>query len=305
MQKLFQIMGFSTEASIKLLCTAGTLLIVWLVRVLTDVMIQRRISDVRRAYSRRRAISNITACIAAILIAWIWLNDLESLSTFVGLMSAGIAIAMHDTIANITGWFFIFFRKPFKVGDRIQIGEVSGDVVDIRFVQFSIIEVGNWVDAEQSTGRIIHIPNSKVLRDPLANYQTGFDYIWHEIPVLITFESNWSKAKALLSDIVHDKTVHLSKGMEQEIRKAAHRYMIIYGKLTPIVYTSVRDSGVLLTIRYLVRPRQRRGTEQEIWESILTAFEQHPDICLAYPTTRFFTQETDAKNHPVPDRAST
>jgi len=212
-----------------------------------------------------------------------------------GLASAGLAIAMHDTIANIAGWVFILSRKPFKVGDRIQIGDSAGDVIDIRFFQFSIVEIGNWVDADQSTGRIIHLPNSKILREPLANYQTGFNYIWNEIPVLITFESDWKKAKEILGEIAHDNAEHLSKGAQSQIRKAAERYLIFYDKLTPIVYTSVKDSGVMLTIRYLINPRQRRTTEQQIWEAVLEAFAEKKNIELAYPTTRFYGRDSAAR----------
>lgn len=155
-------------------------------------------------------------------------------------------------------------------------------------MEFSIIEIGNWVDAEQNTGRIVHVPNSMILREPLANYETGFEYIWNEIPVLITFESNWEKAKGILSDIARDKAEPLSAGAEQQIRRAAMKYFIYFKILTPIVYTSVRDNGVLLTIRYIVKPRGRRGSEEEVWESILREFAKHDDISLAYSTTRFY-----------------
>jgi len=146
------------------------------------------------------------------------------------------------------------------------------------------------VGAEQSTGRIVHVPNSKVLREPLANYHIGFEYIWNEIPVLITFESDWKKAKKFLEKIAVDNVEHLSEGAKEQIRRAAEKYFIFYGALTPIVYTTVKDSGVLLTMRYLVNPRQRRSTEQQIWEAALDAFGKETDIELAYPTTRFYNR---------------
>ena len=194
---------------------------------------------------------------------------------------------MHDTIANLAGWIFIITRKPFRVGDHIQIGKITGDVIDTRPFQFSMIEFSNWVDAEQSTGRIVHIPNSMALREPLANYESGFEYIWHEIPVLITFESDWRKAKEILGEIA-DTAAHLSEGAEEQIRRAAMRYLIYFANLTPIVYTAFRENGVLLTIRYIVKPRNRRTSEEMVWESILTAFEAHADISLAYPTARYY-----------------
>ena len=278
----------SAELSLKLIASAAVLFFLSLGRFLVNLIVKRRVTDMKRLYGLRRTVLYVYTLLIVILLALIWLKEFGSLTTFLGLASAGLAIAMHDTIANIAGWVFILSRKPFEVGDRIQIGESAGDVIDIRFFQFSIVEIGNWVDADQSTGRIIHLPNSKVLREPLANYQTGFNYIWNEIPVLITFESDWKKAKVILGNIAHDNAEHLSNGAQAQIRKAAERFMIFFDKLTPIVYTSVKDSGVLLTIRYLINPRQRRTTEQQIWEAVLDAFAEEKNIELAYPTTRFY-----------------
>ena len=259
-------------------------------KFLGNLIIRRRNLDVKVAYQWRRAVLYIYTITLILLIGFIWTSGtgIKSLTTFLGLASAGVAVAMHDTIANLAGWVFIIWRKPFKVGDRVDIGGIAGDVIDIRIFQFSLIEIGNWVDADQSTGRIVHVPNSKVLREPLANYHIGFEYIWHEIPVLITFESDWKKAKEILNKIASEDIEHLSDGAQEQIRSAANKYMIFYGALTPIVYTTVKDSGVMLTIRYLVNPRQRRSSEQKIWESILDAFDRDENIDLAYPTTRFY-----------------
>ena len=291
MQTLSSYINISQPVLYKIFLSLVIFIVLTAARYLLNLFILKKIDDHERIYYLRRTFVYIYTVLLILLIGRVWVKGLESITTFLGLASAGLAIAMHDTVANIAGWAFIISRKPFKVGDRIQINETAGDVIDIRFLQFSVVEIGNWVDSDQSTGRIIHIPNSKVLRDPLANYQIGFEYIWNEIPVLITFESNWKKAKQLLTDIVNKHAEHLSQNAQKQIRQAAERYFIHYSALTPIVYTSVRESGVLLTIRYMVDPRQRRSTEQQIWESVLDAFNAAPDISLAYPTTRFYKQD--------------
>jgi small-conductance mechanosensitive channel len=281
----------SPELIEKLIVSVCLFLLLTAVRFIMVLLLRRKVSNPKLIYRLLRAILYTYTLLLVLVIGPIWLKGMTSITTFLGLASAGVAVAMHDTIANIAGWAFILTRKPFKVGDRIQIGETAGDVIDIRFFQFSLVEIRNWVDADQSTGRIVHVPNSKVLRETLANYHIGFEYIWNEIPVLVTFESNWKKAKELLNVIAHKNAKHLSEGAQEQIRRAAEKYMIHYGALTPIVYTSVRDSGILLTIRYLVNPRQRRSTEQQIWEATLDAFAQEDDIDLAYPTTRFYNRE--------------
>jgi small-conductance mechanosensitive channel len=274
-----------------LVYTAIALVVLFLLKVATARVIGRKITDDKRRYYVRKKVTYSYAVILAVVLGWIWFQGMASLGTFLGLASAGLAVALHDTISNMAGFFFITARKPFAVGDRIQIADVQGDVIDIRLFQFSIVEVGNWVDADQSTGRIIHVPNSLTLKHPLANSHIGFEYIWNEIPVLITFESNWKKAKELLLGIGRENAEYLSQGAQAQIRNAARKYLIVAGKLTPTVYTTVKDSGVLLTIRYFVDPRQRRGTEQKMWEEILDAFSKEPDIDLAYNTTRFYMSQ--------------
>jgi len=202
---------------------------------------------------------------------------------------------LKDPIVNLTAWVFIIIRQPLKIGDRVQIGEITGDVIDIRLFQFSVMEIGNWVDADQSTGRVIHIPNGIVFTQPQANYTTGFIHIWHEIPILVTFESNWKKAKELLTEIVNKNTMHISEEAEKQIKSAARKYLIFYAKLTPIVYTTIRDSGVLLTLRFLCEPRSRRSTEEKILEEVLEVFAKNDDIDFAYPTTRFYDNPGEGK----------
>jgi small-conductance mechanosensitive channel len=291
MQSLSEYLHVSPALLEKLILSVGIFLLLSAVRFMLNLVIRRRIADPKLVYRSRRAILYAYTLLLMLLIGPIWLKGIASLTTFLGLASAGLAVAMHDTIANIAGWFFIIWRKPFKVGDRIQIGETAGDVIDIRFFQFSIVEIGNWVDSDQSTGRIVHVPNSKVLRESLANYHIGFEYIWNEIPILITFESDWKKAKGLLETIANNNVKHLSEGAQEQISRAAEKYLISYDALTPTIYTTVKDSGVLLTVRYLVNPRQRRLTEQQIWEATLDAFAKVDDIELAYPTTRFYSKE--------------
>lgn len=270
------------------------LTVVLLSKVLSRIVFSRT-EDAYYRYKWRKTQDYIIYTIGFLIIGSIWIDEFKSLVTFFGLLSAGIAIALKDPVTNMAGWLFILWRKPFDVGDRIQIGNDAGDVIDVRIFQFTIIEIGNWVDADQSTGRILHIPNAKVFTETLANYSTGFNYIWHEIGVLITFESNWKKAKDILTQIVNEKSKHISKGAEKKIKEASKKYMILYNNLTPIVYTTVKDSGVMLTMRFLTEPRTRRGYEQDIWEEVLNKFVEHEDIDFAYPTQRFYNNLSEGK----------
>ncbi len=290
-KNLANILNLSEKSVENLIYTLSTIILFIIIRIITNMIIRRNVKDEKRSYNLRKTFTYVYSALLIYSISSVWLNGMQSVGTFLGLASAGLAIALHDTIANLAGFIFIETRKPFRVGERIEINGHQGDVIDIRLFQFSIVEIGNWVDSDQSTGRIIHVPNNLVLKHPTANSHVGFEYIWNEIPVLISFESDWKRAKEIMLDIAQDKAESLSEGAQNQIRRAAKKYLIVAGKLTPIVYTSVKDSGVMLTIRYLVNPRMRRGTEQNIWEELLIAFDKEERIDLAYPTIRYFNQE--------------
>lgn len=269
--------------------------VIWLLRLLLLKIVYNRVENIKTLYRWRKTTAYTSFALSALFVTSVWFKGFSSLSTFLGLLSAGVAIALRDPLVNLAGWVFILWRNPFEVGDRIQIGKTAGDVIDQRIFQFTLMEIGNWVQADQSTGRIIHVPNGLVFSEPTASYNKGFHYIWNEIPVLVTFESNWKKAKNILQSLAARDTEHLSAAAQQRIKKAAEKFMIFYNKLTPTVYTSVQDCGVLLTIRYLCDPRQRRSTEQALWEDILDEFAACPDIDFAYPTQRFYNNALEGK----------
>jgi small-conductance mechanosensitive channel len=288
-------MGIPPGLQWKLWASLVIIIFLWLIRTLTMRLLHRRVKDVRSLYRWRKHTLHVVVAFGVLLIGRIWFPVFENITTFIGIVSAGLAIALRDLLVNLAGWIFIVWRRPFEVGDRIEVVDRAGDVIDQRIFMFTLMEIRNWVGSDQSTGRVIHMPNGVIFREPLANFSKGFAYIWDEIPVLVTFESNWKKAKEILLRIAEKHSMHLSEKAQRRVREAARKFMIFYSKLTPTVYTSVSDSGVLLTIRYLCPPRRRRGSQQQIWEDILEEFAQCPDIDFAYPTQRFYNNMREGK----------
>jgi small-conductance mechanosensitive channel len=286
----------SQPVQLKILYSVLVIVGLWLVRFFGLKLIFKGVKNPKDRYYWRNGIKNVTNALLVVVIGSIWVDRVGSLATFFGLVGAGLAIALQNPIANIAGWLFIIIRRPFEVGDRVQIGEHAGDVIDIRFYQFTLNEIGNWVDADQSTGRIIHIPNGQVFKEPQANFTQGFNHIWNEIPVRVTFESNWQHAKTILEEIVNKHAEPLTRSAAKRLMDASKQYLIFYTNLTPIVYTRVIENGVSLTIRYLCDPRKRRTTEHKIWEDILATFAQQEDIDFAYPTQRIYYNAREGKS---------
>lgn len=263
-----------------------TIIIIMIISRMLKNVAYKRVSDNKKYYPIKQKINYLTGLIMTVLIIFIWLDSVGNLTTYIGLLSAGIAIALKEIITNIAGWLFIETRKPFDVGHRVLIGEQKGDVIDKRLFQFSLMEVSSYNEGEQSTGRIIDIPNGFIFTYPTINYTKGFEYIWNEVKILLTFESDWKKAKDILLEIANKETDITTERVSKQIRDASKKYMIHYNKLTPIIYTDIQESGIQLSVRYLCEPKRRRTTSNKIWEDILEMISENTDIELAYPTKR-------------------
>ena len=275
--------------------SVGVVLVLVLARRLVLRLVDARIENATTLYWWAKASGYAVFALGLLFVVMIWFTEFRSIGTFLGLLTAGLAIALKDLVADLAGWAFILWRKPFELGDRIEIAGHAGDVVDIRLFAFTIMEIGNWVDADQSTGRMIHVPNAKVFTDPLGNYTSSFPFLWNEIGVMVTFESDWKAAKQILVEVVEEVTEGIPQRAERTLRTTSRRFLIHYSKLTPIVYTTVKDSGIMLSIRYLCDPRARRGTAEGIWERVLDRFGENGAIDLAYPTQRVFLNPIEGK----------
>jgi small-conductance mechanosensitive channel len=260
----------------------------------------RTLHDPTTRYQISTGAAYALGLLAVVVLGKIWFRGVTGVATYLGLLSAGLAVALQDPLTNLAGWLFLVIRRPFEVGDRIQIGPHTGDVLDVRLFQFVVLEIGNWVEADQTTGRILHIPNGWVFKNPQANFDKGFRYIWNELSVVVTFESNWRRAKDVLTRLVDAQGQEAVVDAAAELEVAAGQYPIKFSKLTPMVWTSVVENGVKLTLRYLCKPRERRSSEHRLWESILEEFRQLPDVDFAYPTMRRLDYRVEGRAVPEP-----
>nr|WP_300003900.1 mechanosensitive ion channel family protein [Tissierella sp.] len=256
-------------------------------------ILYRLVDDNKVYYRVKKSVSYLIVLLTFILVGRVWFMGVQSLATFIGLFSAALAIVMKDVILNIAGWAYIILKSPFRVGDRIEIDGIAGDVIDIQVFSFALMEIRNWVDADQSTGRIVYVPNVVIFNEALLNYSTGIPYIWNEIPIAIPFESNWRKAKGILNDIADRYGEVISTQAEESIKEASKKFSLYNAQLEPTVYTKIdnESASIILTIRYMCSYRNRRGSAENIYEDILDEFMKHEDIEFAYPTQIIYTDD--------------
>lgn len=284
------------NVQIKLFKTIIIILILGFIYVFLKKLIYRLVDNNKVYYRSKKSMSYLIFVLAFILVGRIWFQGIQSLTTFIGLFSAGLAIVMKDVILNIAGWMYIKLKSPLRVGDRIEIDGIAGDVIDIQVFSFVLMEIRNWIDADQSTGRIVYIPNVTIFNEALLNYSKGIPFIWNEIPISVPFESNWKKAKGLLKEIATRHGEVISSKAEESIQEASKKFSLYNAQLEPTVYTKIDtpSSSIILTLRYMCPYRNRRGSAELIYEEILDEFMKHEDIEFAYPTQIIY--KDDEKN---------
>lgn len=270
-----------------LLTLAAVVLIQLLARRAEGLML-KDLDDITARHKARKMVTWARIFLIGLAALLIWGRSVEGLGVFLGMMGAGLTLSIQETLLCIAGWILILTRKPFDLGDRIEVAGHVGDVVDVRVFYSSLLEVGGWCEGEQSTGRIVHMPNSLLFRGPTINYSQGFPFVWNELTVVVTFESDWEAAKQVLLEWAEEEAEKLEREVKRHLDRAQEQLAIKYRQLRPIVYTAIADQGVAITLRHLCPVRRRRGASHDLSEFVLRAFQRAPDIELAYPTTRFF-----------------
>ena len=215
-----------------------------------------------------------------IVVIPIWMDDSKDIFTFLGLFSAGLAFAFKDVLGNFFGWIIISTQKPFEIGDRIKIGDSIGDVVEVDWFYTTIIEVveSNSNTYGQSTGRLTHIPNIKILTEHLINETNSFPFTWHEIDIVVDSTSNWEKAKKIIMTVADDILGNIESEAKESLNIASKTLPIYYENLSHTIYTSLENGRIVLSLRFICKARNFRNLNHILTENILTESFKHEDI---------------------------
>lgn len=263
------------EKYIVLLLTSLVVIFIFrILKVLGKKVIQK-ITTGRREFVSNQAYQ-VTLNILEILVFIFLFDDyIKGLMTFISVISAAMTIALRDFILNFFCGIYIKFKKPFKVEDRIQIEDTKGDVMSISVFSFEILEVSTKEDNGQSTGIVIHYPNSIIVSKPVKNINKGFKYIWDEIVVKISLEADLENDKKEIYKIVNslDTIKSIPKKMKNLINDVNTTNRIYFNKFDPIIYTKIVDDHVELNVRFLMHPKKARYIESVIWDKIYLAYK--------------------------------
>lgn len=249
-----------------------------------DELVVKKFHDSKTRYSLRKGFNLLSLVITVILVIRIWMVNTQAITLAYGLLAAGLAISLQDLFKNFVGGIILLTRGIYKVGDRIEVSNKFGDVMDVGLLYSTLLELRGWVDGDQATGRIVIIPNGFVLSQPINNYTHDHSFIWDEIHIPVTYQSNWQKAVTVCKEIAMHETKTLQENAEKEISKIEEKYFLSKRNMETMVFVNPTDNWISLNIRYVSDVSQRRLIHNQIVQKILSTVAREEDITIASQT---------------------
>ena len=201
-----------------------------------------------------------------------------------GILGAGIAFASQEVIGSFAGYVNIVTGNLYHIGDRVRIGDVTGDVLDISILRTTVMEIGEWVQADQYTGRIVTVANRVVFSDPVFNYTQRWQYLWDEIMIPVTYKSDWQRAGEIMLERARKYTSHFHEQAEAQLAAMMKVYPVQVTTVEPTLYIIMTDNWIEITLRYVVEPRERRQVKGQLHHELLQHFQSEPAITVASAT---------------------
>jgi small-conductance mechanosensitive channel len=234
----------------------------------------------RAEFWTRQAINLSSLFFLLVGLTSIWFDDPSRLARGLGLVSAGLAFALQKVVTAVAGYFVILRGRIFKVGDRIVMGGVRGDVVALDFTRTTIMEMGQpppvlgadpamWVRSRQYTGRVVAVTNARIFDEPVYNYTRDFPYIWEELVLPIAYSSDRERAEAILLSVAEHHTVSLAELSEDALEEMQRRYVLKRADINPEVYYRLTDNWLELTVRFIVEDHEVRKLKDAMSRDIL------------------------------------
>jgi small-conductance mechanosensitive channel len=252
-------------------------------RVLRNTL-RARVKDPAQMHTLYMLLRNTGFAAGATAIMFVWLGSESSFTVAMGILGAGIAFASQEVIGSFAGYVNILTGSLFRIGDRVRIGNVLGDVLDIGILRTTVMEIGEWVHADQYTGRVVTVANRVVFSDPVFNYTQHWRYLWDEIVIPVTYDSDWRSAGEVMLKHGREHTSHLQVDAQAELRELSRRYPVHEATVEPTLYTVMTDNWIEMTLRYIVEAQERRTVKAQLHRELLQHFEADPNITVASVT---------------------
>jgi hypothetical protein len=246
----------------------GILLIHGTFRLLEKAL-PRRFGQADARFRVRKLVAFSGYAAILLFLSILFEDRLGRLSFAIGVAGAGVAVALQDVLASIAGAFSIGFSKLYAIGDRVQIGDVRGDVIDIGLLRTTLLETGNWVSKDMYNGRVVRIPNSTVLKGTVFNYSQGFRFVWDEIKTVFTTSSDCQLAREMLLRVAKESIGEYLAEAQTSWKTISENFRSENPPLEPTVALAVNAASLEFTVDYVVDYTKRTVMKDRLFTKIV------------------------------------
>lgn len=260
-------------------------LVLYLVRKLVMNQLYEKLKGSNHWYETQKFGRWINNILLFIIFLNIFGNNLTGLTTALGFAGAGVTYALREVIMSIAGWFAILFGDFFNPGDRVRLGGIKGDVVDISALRTTLMEVGEWVGGDQYTGRKVRVANSYIFSSPVYNYTSSFEFLWDEITIPLTFESDMQLARKILLELAEKHTDKYIDQAELSWNQMRREFKLEDASLENQVYLNLNINVAEISLRYVVDYQERRTVKDKLYSDIFKQFNEQGEKVEIAPNT--------------------
>lgn len=265
---------FSNPLIGKVVAAAGTVgILVLLVRLLQRIA-GRHIQDRYTRYHTRKLITFAGYLIGILVLGGILIEKMSSVTVALGVAGAGIAFALQEVITSIAGWFAVSFAQFYRIGHRVQLGGIKGDVIDIGLLRTTLMEMGDWVNGDLYNGRVVRVANSFVFKEPVFNYSGDFPFLWDEIHLPIRYGSDRGLTVKILLETGEEVVGEYTRFAGQAWQSLVKKFAIEDARVAPMVSLVLDENWMTYTLRYVVDFKRRRPTRDALFNRILEKIEK-------------------------------
>ncbi len=243
----------------------------------------RRIREPKTRITLSRVVGAVVAFFVLVAILALWVQSTTVFVLVAGLVSAGVAFSLQGPLTSLVAWLAILILRPFEIGDRVRCGEVAGDVVGFNAFFFSLLEIGEWNDGDLYTGRLVEVPNNRIMTTPLRNYSRNFRFLWDSVVVGVYYDADWARAREIALGVAQRISASSRDKDLADLDRFRERYFMPRGRLEPQAFLSLASTSINIQVRYVTPVWDRTWTRTAVVEGILSEFAA-AGIDIAYPS---------------------
>jgi small-conductance mechanosensitive channel len=286
----------------KIVYTVVVFGIIYLIfEILLEEAVLKKIKVSTTKYSSKKTLSVLSFTSYALAFLIVWIAETQYILLSLGLIGAAIAFALQDVFKNFAGGIMIFLNGIYHVGDRIEFNERYGDVIDIGILYTTLMEIREWVQGDQVTGRLTMVPNGGILSGTIQNYTRDFDFIWDELTIPITYDSDWKEANSMIIEIARKETLPIVEKAEKTMNQLEGKYYFTKRSIEPSVFITLTDNWISFGVRYVAEVHNRRVLHDKLSRAILEEIGKSDRVKIAsatinitsFPTVSLVTERKD------------